>query len=254
VTRVLGADLPDWLAEATSVEIWSIGITTGPSPFRLAPPSRQAVLTSDDVTDVDALYVADPFLHRAVDGWHMFFEVWNWDENKGEIGHATSADGLRWEYDRIVLAEDFHLSYPYVFEWGGERWLVPESFQAGAVRLYRASRFPDEWTFERELIRGEGLVDASPFRHDDRWWMLVGCGEQDTLRLFGADDLHGPWLEHPASPVVAGDAGRARPAGRVLVEDARTIRFAQDCRASYGAAVRAFEITRLTATEYAERE
>ena len=66
----------------------------------------------------------DPFLLRAGRVWHLFFEVWNWHENKGEIGHATSADGLDWQYDRIVLAEEFHLSYPYVFEWAGERWLV----------------------------------------------------------------------------------------------------------------------------------
>ena len=119
------------------------------------------------MTDVPAAYVADPFLLRAHGRWHMFFEVYNWRANKGEIGLATSEDGLRWAYRRIVLAEEFHLSYPYVFEWAGERWLVPESFQSGSVRLYRADPFPERWTLAATLLEGPYLVDASP-------WPAVG--------------------------------------------------------------------------------
>ena len=39
----------------------------------------------------------------------------------------------------IVLAEPFHLSYPYVFEWQGSHYMIPESGAAKSVRLYRAS-------------------------------------------------------------------------------------------------------------------
>jgi hypothetical protein len=38
-------------------------------------------------------------------------------EQEGEIGLATSEDGLKWDYKQVVLNEPFHLSYPYVFEW-----------------------------------------------------------------------------------------------------------------------------------------
>src|ERR1043165_3225277 len=56
------------------------------------------------------------------------------------------------------------------------------------------------------------------------------------------------------SPVVENDNRKARPAGRVLVQDEKVIRFAQDCYPAYGTRVRAFEITELTATTYEERE
>src|SRR5437762_1038982 len=164
-----------------------------------------------------ATYVADPFLARDRDTWHMFFEVYNWRANKGEIAVATSDRGDRWHYRGIVLAEDFHLSYPYVFEHDGEWWMVPETVQAHEVRLYRARSFPHGWTHVATLLEGEELLDSSLFRHGGRWWLLAAGRtrrDDDTLRLYHAARLDGAWREHPQSPVIAGDPARARPAGR----------------------------------------
>jgi hypothetical protein len=238
-------------------DVWSIGIFRGPTPVDLRPmPTINPVLTRDDVTDVPAVFVADPFMVRVADQWHMFFEVLNWRTNKGEIGLATSADGLRWTYRQIVLVEPFHLSYPYVFEWRGEHYLIPESHRAGAVRLYRARPFPDRWEFVGNLLEGPYLADASVVRHGDRWWLFVDASptrDHDTLRLYRAADLSGPWTEHPCSPIVRGDPRGARPAGRVLCTAGRVIRFGQDCAAAYGTSVWAFEVTELTPDTYRER-
>jgi len=243
-----------YIADPTQQAVFSVGVCEVTSPLEPAPPLHPA-LTRDDVTDIVASFVADPFLLRAADGWHMFFEVWNWRENKGEIGHATSRGGLDWCYDRIVLAEEFHLSYPYVVEHAGERWMVPEGFQAGAVRLYRADPFPWRWTLETTLLEAEYVVDASPFCWSGRWWLYAETSPQhDTLRIYSAEELRGPWREHPASPVVSGDPSRSRPAGRPLVDGERVVRFAQDCSREYGKLVRAFEVTELTPTRYVERE
>lgn len=234
--------------------VFSIGIYDGPSVFELVPAVAPA-LTGDDISCAGRWNVADPFLLRADGLWHMFFEVWNWHENKGEIGLATSGDGLRWRYRKIVLSEEFHLSYPYVLEWKGERWLVPESFQAGSVRLYRAEPFPERWVLAATLIEAPYIVDASPFRFGDHWWLFAGTSpNDDTLRLYHAEELEGPWHEHPSSPVVEGDASKSRPAGHVLVDGDRITRFAQDCSRVYGELVRAFEVTELTRNSYAERE
>jgi hypothetical protein len=240
-------------------QVWSVGIHAGPSPLALRPTSPGPVLTGASVTDLRARFVADPFLLRAGGSWFMFFEVMpaRPAPQRGAIGLATSPDGLRWSYQRIVLAEPHHLSYPCVLEWDSDLYMVPESSAAGAVRLYRADPFPHRWRPVAELLRGPGLVDASPFRHGGRWWMLAADAagyRQDTLRLFGAAALTGPWREHPRSPVVRGDARLARPAGRVVSLEGRLLRFAQDCRRAYGAAVSAVEITRLDERDYREVE
>lgn len=237
--------------------MWSIGIYTGPSPLDLSPAAgiENPVLSAADVTDVPASFVADPFMVHTDGLWHMFFEVKNRQSGKGDVGWATSADGLRWEYQQIVLAEPFHLSYPYVFEWEGAFFMVPETLKAGAVRLYRADPFPERWVHVQDLVP-VAAADPSPFRFADRWWMFlcVTPYEHDTLALYHADRLEGPWREHAKSPLLQDDPRRSRPAGRVLVQDGQVIRFAQDCHPCYGARVRAFEVSRLTPEDYEESE
>jgi hypothetical protein len=233
---------------------WEIDIYAGDSPFSFAPApgARNPVLTANDVTDIRAYFVADPFMIRENDTWFMFFEALNRQSQRGEIAFATSADGKRWKYQRVILAEPFHLSYPYVFKWHDQHYMVPESFEANAIRLYRAVEFPTRWAFVAALQAGEQYVDSSVFHAEGMWWLFTSFRTNDVLRLFNAEDLLGPWHEHPSSPVVRGDPRIARPGGRVLVFDGRVVRFAQDCLEEYGRRVRALEITKLTTSAYAE--
>ena len=242
---------------APSDDVWSIGIYSGSSPFdlRTAQDAHNPVLTRELVSDVPATFVADPFMIESDDIWYMFFEVMNWQTGKGEIALAQSQDGLAWKYRQIVLAEPFHLSYPYVFAWEGEHYMIPESYQAGAIRLYKAENFPTQWSFVTQLLRGPYLVDPSVFRYDGKWWLFAETNPEvkhDCLRLYFADELTGPWVEHPKSPIVKANPRIARPAGRVLVIGSQVFRHAQDCSVSYGSEVRGFRVTELTTSDYEE--
>jgi len=235
--------------------IWSIGIYGGKTPLRLSSAANNPVLAARDVTDVSARFVADPFMVKVEGLWHMFFEVLNNQNNLGEIGLATSRDGLAWQYREIVLREPFHLSYPYVFFWQGDYYMLPEALGANAVRLYRATSFPTGWTLVKDLFSG-AHADPSIFRLQEKWWLFT-CPkpyQHDTLALYSADDLTAEWTEHPLSPLVRDNRHIARPGGRVLVHDAKIVRFTQDCLPIYGKQVRAFAITELTSTTYVEHE
>jgi hypothetical protein len=238
---------------------FSIGIYMGRSPFEFVPHEHveNPVLTGNHVSDVQASFVADPFMLHVSQTWYMFFEVMNRQTRKGEIGLATSADSLKWKYQHIVLAEPFHLSYPYVFQWMHNYYMIPESYQAGVVRLYKAVDFPDRWLLLGTLLSGSSFLDTSVFRHHDKWWLYTETSPDHfagTLRLYYADDLLGPWHEHPQSPVIGENIYIARPAGRVVMVDERLFRFAQNCWPEYGSQVRMFEITELTTINYEERE
>lgn len=238
--------------------VWSIAIYTGRSPLELGPhPERVTpVLRASDIHDVAAQFVADPFMVHAKGRWSMLFEILEDPSERGVIGLASSDDGLRWRYEQVVLREDFHLSYPLVFEHQGQHYMVPETLTAGCVRLYQADRFPLHWRHVADLVEGSH-ADATLFEHGGRWWMFT-CStpyQNDTLRLYGAPTLHGPWQEHLASPLIVGDRRRARPGGRVIVDErGRLLRFAQDCHAIYGEALGAFEIVELDEGRYRERE
>ena len=244
-------------AAAASQE-FAIGMYTGESPFSLSaqPSGDKPVIAHSDITDVPASFVADPFMCSKNGQWYMFFEVMSRFSWKGEIGLATSADGVRWSYRGIVLREPYHISYPYVFEWQHDYYMVPEGGRAGSVKLYRATHFPDHWACAAELLEGSNFLDPSIFRWDDWWWLFAATGgdRAPSLRLFISDALLGPWREHPLSPVVVESNVSARPAGRVIIVNGSPIRFAQEVFPVYGKQVRAFELLRLSPSTYEERE
>jgi hypothetical protein len=238
---------------------WSISIYEGNNFQDLQPTSviKNPVLSRRDVTDVWVSFVADPFVILDRDIWLMFFEVFDCQRQRGDIAFATSKDGYSWDYQHIVLSEDFHLSYPYVFQFESDWYMIPESCAAGSVRLYQATQFPDKWKFVSEILVGSRFVDASILNFNDIWWLFVGIEPADgepcnAMRLYYADRLDGEWIEHPMSPIVSDSLEISRPAGRIRQIDDRLIRFAQDCMVTYGYNIKAIQIERLTKYEYLE--
>ena len=237
-------------------------VTAERAPERFVPAGDiNPVLTAADVTDFGrADCVADPFLFVTAAGhWHMFFEIYTQNRRpSAAIGHAESADGYDWTYDRVVLETDEHLSYPYVFRWDGEYYMVPDRWAKergpAGVTLYRAASFPHEWEPVADLLQpATPLHDFSPFRWEGRWWALIGDGTD--LYAYHSDELEAPdWTPHADNPVVAGRPTAARPGGRPLVFPDHVLAFYQDCADRYGERIRAYEITELTPETYTDRE
>lgn len=231
---------PDWSAVATPF-------------FPLAPLGpAQPILTRFDVSDAQANFVADPFLIQAGGLWYLFFEA---TIPRGVVALATSADLMTWHYEHIVLAEPFHMSFPHVFEVDGSYYMTPESAVRNSVRLYRAKRFPEEWEYLGDLITGRPYADPAVFRRDGRWWMFVSSADCSAGYLFSSDSLTCGWTEHPMSPIIANNRGRARAAGRaVQLAGGRLFRVAQNDTPTYGRTTRVFEVDVLTPADYHEGE
>jgi hypothetical protein len=241
---------------------WSVGIATGSSPLEPVISQNNPIFSKHNTAGSEVLGVADPFLVVDGDTWYMYFEVIeaNVDypnREKGIIGFASSTDeGATWNYDGVALDEEWHLSYPLVFAHDGAWWMVPEASGSDRVTLYRADSPTGPWLAHTAIVEG-AFTDPTIFVHDRLWWMLAASTTvepDDTLRLFHAVDLEGPWREHPMSPVVIADGAMARPAGRVVSDNGVLYRFAQDSSGGYGRAVRVFRIETLTTTDYLEVE
>jgi len=242
-------------ADAPAVQkAWTVGILTGRSPFDLSVPAgiSNPVLTAAAVTDFDADIVAHPFLVVNDSRYYLFCTVKYGPRDEGGIGLAESPDGLHWTYRQMVIKEPFVLSYPYVFKWQDDYYMVPEAHTESAVRLYRATNFPIEWTYEGDLITGDHFISASLAHFQDRWWMFVSPEGNRSLRLFYSPDLKGPWTEHPLSPIVKDNPDIARPGGRVIEIDGTLYRMGQDCDPTYGNQLHAFRITEISPTTYSE--
>ncbi len=60
---------------------------------------------------------------------------------------------------------------------------------------------------------------------------LFTCPESyshETLRLYYAETLSGPWIEHPQSPISEGNAQIARLGGKIIDTGDRLIIYIQD--------------------------
>lgn len=235
---------------------WAIGIYQGDTPIEMSDAEgvSNPVIKASDVTDVKAKFVADPFIIKKDSIYFMFFEVFNVLSGQGDIGVAASDNLKKWKYRKIVLDEPFHVSYPFVFKWQNDIYMIPESAEAKEVRLYKAEEFPYKWKFVKTLLKGD-FGDHSLLRYNDVWWLFVGADptHHSSLRLFLADSLFGQFKEHQSSPIIKHDASRARPGGRMIVYNDKIYRFAQDCHPTYGSALNAFEVTQLTKEIYNEK-
>ena len=236
-------------------EQWTIGIYRSNSPFHFNELQGwlNPLFRAENVTDVPAKFVADPFLIKDDQTWDLFFEVYNNATQQGDLAVATSSNTWIWEYQNVIIDEPFHLSYPYVFKAEDGYYLIPESFEANSIRLYKADQFPTKWSFVKTLVSGRDYVDNSIVFYNGKWWLFSSVTSNDKLYLHYADSLTGPWKEHPLSPIVVGNVHKARPSGRLLVYDGKLFRFTMDVDPPMGThRVMAYQITDLTTTNYSE--
>lgn len=154
-----------------------------------------------------------------------------------------------------VLDTGVHASYPFLFTHDGEVFCVPETYQAGEVRLYRALDFPTRWQLVGTLIEGFPALDPTVFQHAGRWWLTCtnrDDGPNTKLLVFHAPALEGPWEAHPLNPVKT-DVRSARPAGTPFMHDGHLHRPAQDTSESYGGGISINRIDVLTPARFSEQ-
>ncbi len=202
---------------------------------------------------------ADPHLLTR-DGRHMAFIEEKPNDGVGHIAVMEFKRDGTYTTPVPALKEPFHLSYPFVFEFEDELYMIPECGDYGQIRLYRCESFPDKWVLHHIIMDGITAVDATLFHHEGRWWMFTAVAEHeganppDQLFLFSADSpLSTNWEPHPMNPVVS-DVTGARPAGPLLRIKDRIVRPAQNCAPHYGYGIRFMEVAELTPERYAEAE
>ncbi len=230
---------------------WSIGLFRGDPLKKLIELPGNPIISAEDITDCRAGFVADPFIIKADNLYYLLFEIMNLDSGQGDIGLAISEDGVKWSYEGIVLTTPYHLSYPWVFEWQKNYYMLPEMNQARAVNLYQAVNFPYQWEPVAELLTGKRYRDSSLLWYNNLWWLFT-TWDDTRLHLYFSDDLFGSnWQQHQLSPIVRGRY--ARPAGRIFNYQGRIFRPAQDPLPGYGSRVMLNEIQKLTKAKYHEK-
>jgi hypothetical protein len=159
-------------------------------------------------------------------------------------------DGRTVGPSKIVLDRPYHLSYPFVFERGGDVYMMPETGTANRIEVYRAERFPDRWVLHAILIDNIAAYDATLYEHEGRQWLFMTTGRWqsstwDALEIYHSDRLEGTWTPLADNPVLI-DPDGARPGGAMYRSEGALWRPAQDCSEIYGGGLALCRVDKLS--------
>lgn len=116
------------------------------TPFTLFPHS-------------DEYWYADPLIFNYNGQEAVFIECLNRRTGRGAIGVAEIIEGETPEV-QIIVEENFHMSFPYIFEWNDELYMIPETEMNNSLLLYSCEQFPYKWKKVGEYLPGYKIVDS----------------------------------------------------------------------------------------------
>lgn len=175
---------------------------------------------------------ADPHIVFKENKYYIFFEEFLFQENKGHISYLTINNAGNYSKPTMILEKPFHLSYPFIFEFKNEMYMIPETQTKKSIQLYKCLNFPEKWEFQKNLLTEIDAVDSTIFFYKDKWWMFTGVREDinsgwNNLHLFFTDDpITDNWISHPMNPITK-NIGNSRPAGSIFIENGKIYRPAQ---------------------------
>ncbi len=205
------------------------------------------------------IFWADPHVIFRDHCYYIFLEEKLFSKKNAHISVVTLDEKGNYSTATKVLERPYHLSYPFVFSWQGNDYMIPETSSNKTIELYKCEAFPSEWTLQKVLMQDVIAVDCTLHEHNGKWFMFVNISQHaamsknDELHIYFSDTPTGTWQPHPQNPVVS-DVRRARPAGKIFSFNNKLYRPSQDCSVTYGYGIRINEILELTMQNYSEKE
>ena len=202
-------------------------------------------------------FLADPFIFNYLNVNYCFVEDYCFDRRKGSISVYKLWPTY---YERLgtVLEEEYHLSFPYIFEFEGDIYMVPEAHQSNEIRLYKSNDFPFGWKYHMTLIPNVSASDTMIFQSNNKWWLFTninpdnGTDHCSELYIFWAQSpLTSNWTPHSLNPVYV-DPTVARNGG-LLSDKTGIYRVAQSVGfTKYGESASIMRINTLTPESFSE--
>ncbi len=237
------------------IDEWNVGwIRASPEAF-LDPEFRPDVQWSG--YREKGQMIADPFLAPAAQGVRILCEEFSWHAGSGRILEMQAAADGSLSLGVPAIDEPVHMSFPYVLEYNGTLYCMPECAQRRGIPLYRWDGGSASWQEAGWVMRDVPAVDATVFEAYGSWWLLHslslsgGGAGRWSLFVWRSDNPFGPWQPHERNPVKV-DVTSSRPAGRPFWVDGVLYRPAQDGTNGYGGGLAINRVEALSLREFRE--
>lgn len=197
-------------------------------------------------------WYADPFVCTYEGKSYVFVELLNSYHLYGEIAVAPISDGVIGEF-KVVISENFHMSFPNVFFWRGDWYMLPETNMSRQVRLYRATAFPYRWELSDILMEDVQLVDYALYPAESGFYVVANDikVEKDAFnRCFYFDVDQKTFTEF----LPRGNWCQIRPGGTFYQHNGKWRHAMQDGILAYGDFLHIYEVDEFTREVFNERE
>lgn len=173
-------------------------------------------------------WAADPFLFEFQNKTYVFAELYDYMFCRGVLGYCIIGEDQKPKW-KPVIVENYHLSFPYIYQDGNEIYIMAESSASALLYRYRAVEFPDHWERVETIRKKVKLADTVLLHENGHSYAL-------TYNVENANTPYLCWLDldEPEKDKMLSFEHQElrRPAGRVLQSE--KIRSAQNCAGDYG--------------------
>ena len=201
---------------------------------------------------------ADPHVITRDDKYFIFIEEYIYKKGKGHIALIEIDKQGNYQYKGKILEKSYHLSYPFVFEFNKNFYMLPESSSNKKIEIFKCIEFPNKWEFHGNLMSDIDAVDSTILFHNNKWWLFTGIKENDgasnsdeLFLFYSQDPTSDQWIPHPQNPIIS-DVRRARPAGKIFSYQNKLYRPSQNGSYHYGYGININRIKKITEFEYEE--
>jgi hypothetical protein len=182
------------------------------------------------IKNLPGRYFADPFVIKRNVKHYVFVEDYIKKDSKAVISVIEIDNNDNHKYFTNIIEEDFHLSFPFIFEYENDLFMIPESSKNKDIRLYKCIKFPDKWIYCYNLISNIHAADTILFKKSNLYWLLTTSSMDNDyssqLNIFFSDNpLSKRWTAHKKNPVRY-DINNGRNGG-LLIDNNELIRATQ---------------------------
>lgn len=89
-------------------------------------------------------WAADPFLFKKGEITYLFYELFDRFKARGGVAYSI-IEGTYITEPKVIIREKYHLSFPYVFEYDSNIYMIPETCGNKTIQLFKAVNFPESW-------------------------------------------------------------------------------------------------------------
>lgn len=188
---------------------------------------------------------ADPFLVEYKSNIYLFYERFDRKKGIGEIAVSTVNDDLTTSNEVRVLSRPYHLSFPYVFEYKNQYYMIPETGTNQTIEVYKSTEFPYAWELHKTILTNLKAVDTIVLdAYDSGLTLHTSITDSDACSV----ENWLIWLDSDFNYIKKKKVKNSseygnRNAGKPLTKNQNIFRLGQDCRnGEYGTGLVAYLI------------